>query len=331
MSSLNNLPLLTRLIAATVQVSQKSARILREIKKSGELNVREKGVNDYVTKADFLSQLNIIKSLEKQFPKLRIYGEEGELKDNYTDLELSLNETVLKEAKNLPDIYQNLQEEDLLVWVDPLDGTKEYTMGYDVAQEVTVLIGVAYKGRPIAGVVNQPFYQFDKESDSYLSRVLWGIVGLGTFDLNNGKVNVEKSDENILRIVTTRSHMTDLVKKNLTQIPNSKMIHAGGAGYKALALVDGKADYYIYPKDGTKRWDTCGPEALIKALGGCMTDIFGNEYSYEKNAEILEENCNGIVFSLKEDNSEVIKYFTQDIKDQVLSEVNKLKQSKLNQ
>ena len=77
MSSLNSSPLLARLVAAAVNISQKSARILRDIKMSGDLNVQEKAANDYVTKADFQSQLNIIKSLEKMFPKLNFCGEEG--------------------------------------------------------------------------------------------------------------------------------------------------------------------------------------------------------------------------------------------------------------
>lgn len=67
----------------------------------------------------------------------------------------------------------------LIVWVDPLDGTKEYTLGPDVSHEVTVLIGVAWNGKPIAGVVNQPFANHLKDTE-YLSRVLWGIEGLGT-------------------------------------------------------------------------------------------------------------------------------------------------------
>lgn len=113
MASNTTVPLLTRLIAAAVNVSQKSGRILREVKKSGELNVQEKGYNDFVTKADFLSQLNIIKSLEKQFPKLKFCGEEGDLKEEYNDLELSLNETVLKEARILPDVYNSIREEDV--------------------------------------------------------------------------------------------------------------------------------------------------------------------------------------------------------------------------
>jgi 3'-phosphoadenosine 5'-phosphosulfate (PAPS) 3'-phosphatase len=70
-------PLLSRVVAAAVNISQKSANILRDIKASGELNIKEKEKNDYVTKADFQSQLNIVKSLEHLFPKLRLCGEEG--------------------------------------------------------------------------------------------------------------------------------------------------------------------------------------------------------------------------------------------------------------
>jgi 3'-phosphoadenosine 5'-phosphosulfate (PAPS) 3'-phosphatase len=70
-------PLVSRVVAAAVSISQKSANILRDIKSSGELNIQEKEKNDYVTKADFQSQLNIIKSLESLFPKLKLCGEEG--------------------------------------------------------------------------------------------------------------------------------------------------------------------------------------------------------------------------------------------------------------
>lgn len=112
--SSSQVPLLARVVAAAVNVSQKSARILREVKKSGELNIKEKEANDYVTRADFLSQLNIIKSLEKMFPKLRFHGEEGDLKEEYTDLETTINEDVLKHANKLPDIYDSLKEEEVI-------------------------------------------------------------------------------------------------------------------------------------------------------------------------------------------------------------------------
>ncbi len=60
-----------------------------------------------------------------------------------------MNENVLKEAKILPDIYQQLKEEDVMIWIDPLDGTKEYTQGPEENMQCTVLIGIAWKGKPI--------------------------------------------------------------------------------------------------------------------------------------------------------------------------------------
>lgn len=93
--------------------------------------------------------------------------------------------------------------------------------------------------------------------------------------------------------------------------------------------MDGKADLYIYPKDGTKRWDTCAPEALIRAVNGSMTDIFGKEYSYLKNEQTLVENCYGIMFSLEKDNSAWVKYMSEELKNQVLNDAEALKQNKL--
>lgn len=43
---------------------------------------------------------------------------------------------------------------------------------------------------------------------------------------------------------------------------------ASGAGYKQLCVACGDADLYILSKGSTFRWDTCGPHAILRALGG---------------------------------------------------------------
>lgn len=323
-----NSPLLSRIIAAAVNISQNSAKILRDIKSSGEMNIQEKEKNDYVTKADFLSQLNIIKSLQHSFPKLQFCGEEGDLKDAYDDIVTSQNEDVLTKSNDLPLDLQSIKEEDLLVWVDPLDGTREYTQGYEDARFVTILIGVAWRGKPIAGVINQPF--FKKDADSYLERILWGIVGLGAFDLKNGKMTVPVRPKDAkITVVTTRSHMTDLIKKSLEAIPNSKLTHAGGAGYKVLSVIDGESDCYIYPRNGTKRWDTCAPEALIRCLNGSLTDIYNNDYLYVQDENTHVENYNGIVASLSQNNSFYVDCLSDELKAQVKKDADEFIASKI--
>ena len=69
----------------------------------------------------------------------------------------------------------------LLIWVDPLDGTKQYIKDYSEAKCVTILIGIVWHGRPIAGVINQPFHRKAPANDTYVERIIWGIVGLGSF------------------------------------------------------------------------------------------------------------------------------------------------------
>jgi hypothetical protein len=44
---------------------------------------------------------------------------------------------------------------------------------------VTVLIGVAVKGEPVAGVIHQPYYNYKQGPGVQLGRTIWGIVGLG--------------------------------------------------------------------------------------------------------------------------------------------------------
>ena len=52
---------------------------------------------------------------------------------------------------------------------DPLDGTSDFVKG--IRECVTTLIGLAWKGKPLAGIVYYPFSQ----------RCLFGIVKVGTF------------------------------------------------------------------------------------------------------------------------------------------------------
>jgi 3'(2'), 5'-bisphosphate nucleotidase len=56
--------------------------------------------------------------------------------------------------------------------VDPLDGTREFVEGPEFWSGVTVLIGVAVKGVPVAGVIHQPFVGTDgKPAASVLAAV----------------------------------------------------------------------------------------------------------------------------------------------------------------
>ncbi|KAL3052287.1 hypothetical protein OYC64_004939 [Pagothenia borchgrevinki] len=308
---------LMRLVARAFTVAEKAGAIVRKVLHSGELGIVEKtGANDLQTLADRLAQQSICASLSRSFPKITIIGEEDlppeEIKEDL--IESGHSEEILQ--KTCPAEYRDLKEEELVVWVDPLDGTKEYTEASKslhhqteaqipnkvldtshstalcLLDNVTVLIGIAYKGRAIAGVINQPFYNYQLGAEASLGRTMWGMPGLGAFGFQLLEV---PGDRRI--VTTTRSHSNKQVTDCVDAMEPHEVIRVGGAGNKIIQLVEGKASAYVFASPGCKKWDTCAPEALLHAVGGKLTDMHGNAYCY--NANVKHMNSAGVLATLR--------------------------------
>lgn len=74
------------------------------------------------------------------------------------DVQRGLNEVYTDEVK----------EEDLTFWVDPLDGSNGMSEGH--VDHVTCIMGVAVKKRPLLGVVHKPFvdHAFGNRGSTYI-------------------------------------------------------------------------------------------------------------------------------------------------------------------
>ncbi|CAE1305658.1 cysQ [Acanthosepion pharaonis] len=133
-----------RLLSASVTLSHRAGIIIRDILKTGDLGIHDKGVDDLQTEADRSVQRCIIGSLQHYFPKISIIGEE-EL-TYASDIEKIQEKEFSKDvlALTCPDNLKNVKENEVIVWVDPLDGTKEFTQG--LLDHVTVLIGISVNG-----------------------------------------------------------------------------------------------------------------------------------------------------------------------------------------
>ncbi|XP_038616706.1 3'(2'),5'-bisphosphate nucleotidase 1 isoform X1 [Tachyglossus aculeatus] len=287
----SNPTVLMRLVASAYSIAQKAGTIVRNVMAGGDLDIVEKtGALDLQTKADRLVQMSICSSLARKFPKLTIIGEE-DLPSQDVDQELIESgqwDEILK--KPCPVQYNSIKEEDLVVWVDPLDGTKEYTEG--LLDNVTVLIGIAYEGKAIAGVINQPYYNYQAGSDVVLGRTIWGILGLGAFGFQLKEVPAGKHI-----VTTTRSHSNKLVNDCVDAMNPDLVLRVGGAGNKIIQLIEGKASAYVFASPGCKKWDTCAPEVILHAVGGKLTDIHGNPYQYNK--DVRHMNSAGVLATLR--------------------------------
>lgn len=205
-----------------------------------------------------------------------------------------------------PDLFANVNEEDIIVWVDPLDGTSEYTAGF--LEHVTVLIGIAIRDCAVGGVIHQPY--FDKGSGD-LGRTIWGVKGLGT----GGFVPIEPPKDKFI-VTTTRSHSNALVQSALDALKPDEIIRVGGAGYKVLQLLEGKAHAYVFASAGCKKWDTCAPEAVLEAHGGVLTDILGQHYTY--NSDVIFTNKLGVLGVAKGVNhKDISEKIPQDVRNAI--------------
>ncbi|XP_059154698.1 3'(2'),5'-bisphosphate nucleotidase 1-like isoform X2 [Physella acuta] len=303
-------PLVMRLLAASVSVSYKAGSIIRDILKTGDLGIVEKGKNDLQTEADRAAQRCIVATLHRQFPKVAIFGEESlDPNDNIPDdyIVRNLDESVLSHP--CPDGYKDVTDDQVVIWVDPLDGTAEFTQG--LLDHVTVLIGIAVNGEAKGGVIYQPYYNYQLESKAPLGRCIWGLVGLGAF----GFVPVAPpTDKNI--ITTTRSHSDWVVSEAVSACEPSDVIKVGGAGHKVLLLLEGKAHAYVFASKGCKKWDTCAPEAVLHALGGRLTDLLGHQILY--HAKVQRKNAGGVLATLSNHHWYVDK-IPKEIKDHFVS------------
>lgn len=281
-------PLVLRVISNTVKIVNSAGKIIKDIMNSGNLGIVEKeGINDLQTEADRSVQRCIVTSLSKQFPKLTIIGEETLEEKKISDDWIITDHDKDVLATSLPSHLSNVKEEDVVVWVDPLDGTKEYTQGF--LDHVTILVGIAVQGKAVGGVIHQPYYNYQVEKDVYKQgRTMWGIVGVGAFGISR-----TLPPENKKIITTTRSHSSPTINSCIEAMAPDEVLRVGGAGHKVLLLIEGKAHAYVFPSKGCKKWDTCAPEAILHATGGLLTDIHGNTLEYHKDVE--HANAGGVL------------------------------------
>lgn len=301
-------PLVVRLLASSVSVASRAGKIVRDVMSKGELGIVEKGKDDYQTEADRSAQTCIISSLASQYPKINIIGEEGspehegEIPSDWLITEG--DEEVLKLV--CPGDLQGVKEEEVVVWVDPLDGTSEYTQGF--LEHVTVLIGISVNETPVAGVIHQPYYKEGSGVGKKLGRTIWGLQGAGV-----GGFSLAPPPSSLI-ITTTRSHSNPVVEQALQVMNASQVLRVGGAGYKVLQLLEGKASVYVFASPGCKKWDTCAPEAVLAAAGGSLTDVLGHRYKYGPTEP--HPNKTGVLAAV---NPELHKYalerIPQELKD----------------
>ena len=216
--------------------------------------------------------------------------------DDYTNpvtlADLKVNEKIIQ---RINDRYKNIDWEilseenvkinsknydfnDKWVWIlDPLDGTKDFLQG---TSDYAMHLALTYNQKPYLGVVLIP------EKDE-----LWISNGENVWceNKNGMKIKPNLSNRQILQemiLVTSKNHGNNTLKSLIQKINHSEVVVMGSIGCKIASILRGESDIYIClslpGKSSPKDWDFAAPQAILKAAGGSITNIYNQELTYGK-------------------------------------------------
>ncbi|MBT3329423.1 MAG: 3'(2'),5'-bisphosphate nucleotidase CysQ [Nitrosopumilus sp.] len=204
-----------------------------------------------------------------------------------TDADLESNKIINKILSNTK--YSILSEEDVddqsrlskdMIWiVDPLDGTSDFI---DKTGEFTIMIALIQNKKPILGVIAWP-----TEKTLFVAQ-----KNCGAFRYSNDKwdkISVTKI-ENLskCRTIGSRHHLSDKEKEFIKKI-GIKDFSSIGSSLKVGKISSGEAEVYITTTNKMKEWDTAASYCIITEAGGKMTDMLGNELTYN-NKNVYHQN-----------------------------------------
>ena len=212
---------------------------------------------------------------------------EGDLKSNEI-IKKILSETehvILSEEDN--DDLSRLSEN--MVWiVDPLDGTSDFI---DKTGEFTIMIALIKNKKPILGVIGWP-----TEKTFFVAQ-----KGSGAFRYSNDewhKISVTSISElSKCRTVGSRHHLSDREKSFIKKLGIEDFTSIGSS-LKVGKISSGEAEAYITTTNKMKEWDSAASYCIISEAGGKMTDMLGNDITYN-NKNVFHQNgilvTNGLI------------------------------------
>ncbi|MBW2735908.1 MAG: 3'(2'),5'-bisphosphate nucleotidase CysQ, partial [Deltaproteobacteria bacterium] len=214
--------------------------------RQADLEVETKADASPVSAADRAADAVIIAGLEEAFPKDGILSEEQPDQESWHGAERA--------------------------WVvDPLDGTADFIAGRD---GFSVMIGLMIAHQPVLGVVYQP-----------VGDILYrGIIGGTAERIEGGQTHAlvpsGRAAPDEIRLVVSHSHRSPRINALKSALGIREEIQKGSVGVKAGLIARGACELYLNPEGHCKLWDTCAPEAILRAAGAKISDMHGAPLVY---------------------------------------------------
>jgi len=247
------MPDLNEALKVAITAAKKAGKIaLKHYKTELRIELKHNSIRNVVTNADKEADAAIRGIISGKFPEHTIVTEENaEKKGN-----------------------------DYIWYVDPIDGTTNYSHGMDY---FCVSIALAKGSEFLAGVVFKPatneLYTATKGKGAFLNGK--SINASGVKSLSEAMICTDFPYDN------QRRETTLAILKELMEEAKSIRIKGSGA-LEMCETASGINEGYFHI--GSHSWDYAASTLILREAGGVVTDLLGNEWNPESNGGIIAGN-----------------------------------------
>ena len=256
--------MMKHLLNTAITAALEAGKAILQIYHSGEFDVKRKGDNSPLTKADIASHNVIMSYLTKT--EIPVLSEEG---------------------KAIP--YEERKSWNKLWIVDPIDGTKEFIKRNG---EFTVNIALIENQKPLIGVIFVPatgeLYFSTKEIGTFKIKLDLENYEIEYLVANADKLPIQRQDKTFT-IVASRSHMspeTETYVLEMRELHGEVNLISKGSSLKLCMVAEGLAN--CYPRFApTMEWDTAAGQAICEHAGFQVIDWDTKENMLYNRRELL--------------------------------------------
>ena len=193
------------------------------------------------------------------------------INEKYRDV----NWGILSEENAKTNSFNSYCSHDWMWVLDPLDGTKDFIQG---TSNYAMHLALNYKSKPFIGIVLIP-----EKDELWIADgdKVWGEKRDGSIIKPNLSKNIILQE---MTLVTSKNHRNTTLRNLIQKIHFKEVIIMGSIGCKIASILRGQSDIYIclsMPEGSSpKDWDFAAPEAILKAAGGAITNIYNEELVY---------------------------------------------------
>ncbi len=246
-------------------MNNKVSSLIALIKEAGKIMLSVNGVEEitekggtanFVTEYDIKIQAFLIDGIKKIYPEAEFFSEEKE-----NDLAV-------------------LNQEYCFI-IDPIDGTTNFIHDLHLS---AISVAMLKYGESVLGIIYNP----------YTNELFYAEKGLGAF-CNGKKISVSKRtmSESVVAFGTspyTKIQNGEKTMQMATEIlfKCADLRRCGSATIDLSGIAAGRYDLFFEIQ--LSPWDYAAGMLLIKEAGGVITDMQGNELSFEKPMPVIAGN-----------------------------------------